>query len=88
MGEELAYLQDAPKHSKLRVPVMIQEVHEEEEVDTSAGTATVEEQPSPSPTVGEAIAPVGGTLVALQDAPKHQLIQGMKTLTPQIVSSH
>ena len=48
---------------------MIQEMHEEEEADTSTGAA-VEEQPSPSPAVGEAIAPVGGILISLQYVPK------------------
>ena len=80
-------MQDGPEHSTLRVSGMIMEVHEEEDADTSAGVA-VEENPSPSPVVGEEIVPVGGTLVALQDVPKHQLIQGMQKFPPHIISAH
>ena len=82
----LTSLQDDPEHLKLRVPCMIQEMHEEEEADTNAGT-TVEEKPSPSPTVGEAIALVGGNIVALQDVPKYQPIQGLQTFPSHIISA-
>ena len=81
VGGALAYLQDGLENSTLRVQVMIQEVHEEEEAYTSVGVV-VEEQPSPSPTVGEAITPVGGNLVDFQDVPKHQFIQGTQTFPP------
>ena len=62
-------------------------MHEEEKADTSAG-AEVEKKKSPSPTVGEAIASVGGTLVALQDVPKFQLIQGLQTFSSHVISTH
>ena len=63
---------------------MIQEMHEEEEEDSNAGTL-IEEQPSLLPAVGETIVPVGGTLVVLQEVPTHQLIQGMYPLSSHIV---
>ena len=44
------------------VSCMIQEMHEGEEEDSSASTL-VEEKPSFSPTVGDNIFPVGGTLL-------------------------
>ena len=64
---------------------MIQEMHEEEEADSSIGTL-IEEQPSLLPVVGDTIFPVGGTLVILQEVPTHQLIQGMHPLSSHIVS--
>ena len=45
-GETVAYFQDSLKLLTYRVPCMIQEMHEEEEVDSNAGTL-IEEQPSP-----------------------------------------
>ena len=57
---------------------MIQEMHEEEEEDSSDGTLG-EEQQSLLPVVGATIVPVGGTLVLCQEVPTYQLIQGMHT---------
>ena len=82
----LASLQDDPEPLILRVPCMIQEVHEEEEEHTSV-SATLKEQPSLSPTVGEAITLVGRNLVALQDVPKYQLIQGLQKFPSHIISA-
>lgn len=65
---------------------MIQEMHEAEETNTNAGVV-VGEQPSPSPAIREAIALVGGTLVALQDVPKFQLIQGLQTFSYHVISA-
>ena len=54
IGGALEFWQEVPNNLTFRFQGMIQEVHEEEEVDTSAG-AVVEEHPSPSREVGEEI---------------------------------
>ena len=54
---------------------MDQELHEEEEEDTNAGTLE-QERPSLLPAFGDTIVPVGGTLMFCQEVPTHQLIQG------------
>ena len=63
---------------------MDQEVHEEEEEDTSTGTLE-ENRPSLLPAVGDTIVPVGGTLVFCQEVPTYQLIQGMHKISAHIV---
>ena len=68
-----------------RVPCMIQEMHEEEEADSSAGTLG-QEQPSLLLAIGDTIVSVAGTLVVLQEVPTYQLIQGMHPLPSHIVS--
>ena len=64
---------------------MIQEMHEEEEVDSSAGTF-IEEQSSLLPVVGDTIVSVGGNIVVLQEVRRYFLIQGMHALPYHIVS--
>ena len=64
---------------------MIQEMHEEEEEDSNAGTLG-EKQPSLLLVVGDTIVPVGGTLVFWQEVSTHQLIQGMHEHSSNIVS--
>ena len=84
-GETLSPFKDSLKTLTHRVPCMIHEMHEEEEVDSSTGTL-IEEQPSLLPIVEENIVPVGGTLVVLQEVPTHQLIQGKHTISSHIFS--
>ena len=64
---------------------MIDEMHEEEEKNTSAGTL-VEMQPSLLPVVGKTFALEEETLVILKDVSKSHLIQGMHPLPSHIVS--
>ena len=68
--ETLALLQDSLELLTHRVPCMIQEMHKEEEEDSSAGT-WLEEQPSLLLVVGDIIVPVGGTFVFLKEVPTH-----------------
>ena len=58
---------------------MIQEMHEEKEIDSSASTLG-EEKPSLLRAVGDTIVPVGGTIVVFQEVPTHQSIQGMHAI--------
>ena len=67
-GGSLASLQDGLEFLTFGVLCMIQEMHDEEETDTSVGTIE-EMQPSSLPRFGETIASVGGTLVDVQDVP-------------------
>ena len=83
--ETLATLQGGLELLTHRVPCMIQEMHEEEEEDSNAGTL-IKEHPSLLPAVGDTIVPVGGTLVVLQEVPTHQLIQAMHPVSSHIVS--
>ena len=64
---------------------MIQEMHEEEEEDSSVGTL-VEVKPSLLPAIGDTIVPVEGTIVFWQDVPTHHLTQVMHTYSSHIVS--
>ena len=64
---------------------MIQEMHEEEEEDSRAGTL-VEEYTCLLPAIGDTIFPVGGTLVFCQEVPTYQLIHGMHTHSSLIFS--
>ena len=70
---------------------MDQEVHDEEEEDTSAGTLE-EKRPSLLPVVGDTIVPIGGTLaiggtlVFCQEVPTYHLIQVMNKILAHIVS--
>ena len=84
-GGSLASLQDGLEFLTLGAPCMIDEMHDEEETDTSTSTL-VEVHPSLLPAVGGTIVLVGGTLVALQEDPMHQLIQDMHSLSSHIVS--
>ena len=85
-GEEtFASLQDSLSLLTHRLPCMIQEMHEEEEENSSAGTLG-EEQPSLLPVVGGTIFQVGGNFVFCQEVPTYQLIQGMHTHSSPIVS--
>ena len=68
--ETLANLQDSLELLTHRVSCTIQEMHGEEEVDSSAGTLG-EEKPSLSPVVGDTIVPVGGNILFLQEVPTH-----------------
>ena len=64
--ETIATLQDSNELVTYRVPCMIYEMHEKEEVDSSTSTLG-EDHPSLLPVVGEIIAPEEETLVILQD---------------------
>ena len=79
--DTLATFQDSLELLTHRVPCMIQEMHEEEEVDSSAGTLR-KVHPSLLPVFGDTIVWIGGTLVV----PTHHWIQGMHTSSPHIAS--
>ena len=83
--EALSSLQGGLDLLTYGVPCMDQEMHEEEEEETGAGTLE-EKRPSLLLAVGDTIVPVGGTLVLYQEVPTYPLIQGMHTHSSPIVS--